>query len=42
MFNDAIVYDRYGPPAAVLTLKRLPLAPGWRADGCGSGCALPR
>ncbi|HBR5627810.1 TPA: zinc-dependent alcohol dehydrogenase family protein [Klebsiella pneumoniae] len=27
MFNDAIVYDRYGPPAAVLTLKRLPLAP---------------
>ncbi|HID3678094.1 TPA: hypothetical protein ACXE5D_004269, partial [Klebsiella pneumoniae] len=21
MFNDAIVYDRYGPPAAVLTLK---------------------
>jgi hypothetical protein len=27
MFNDAIVYDRYGPPAAVLTLKRAPLAP---------------
>lgn len=27
MFNDAIVYDRYGPPSAVLTLKRLPLAP---------------
>ena len=27
MFNDAIVYDRYGPPAAVLTLKRQPLAP---------------
>ena len=26
MFNDAIVYDRYGPPSAVLTLKRLPLA----------------
>ena len=42
MFNDAIVYDRYGPPAAVLTLKRLPLACRWRADGCGSGCALPR
>ncbi|EIV2090441.1 zinc-dependent alcohol dehydrogenase family protein [Klebsiella pneumoniae] len=27
MFNDAIVYDRYGPPAAVLTLQRTPLAP---------------
>ena len=27
MFNDAIVYDRYGPPAAVLSLKRTPLAP---------------
>ncbi len=40
MFNDAIVYDRYGPPSAVLTLKRLPLAP--LAGGCGSGCALPR
>ncbi len=40
MFNDAIVYDRYGPPAAVLTLKRLPLAP--LAGGCGSGCAMPR
>ncbi len=41
MFNDAIVYDRYGPPAAVLTLKRLRWR-RWRADGCGSGCALPR
>lgn len=40
MFNDAIVYDRYGPPAAVLTLKRLPLAP--LAGVSGSGCALPR
>ena len=39
MFNDAIVYDRYGPPSAVLTLKRLPPP---RADGCGSGCAMPR
>ncbi|HBZ3631962.1 TPA: alcohol dehydrogenase, partial [Klebsiella quasipneumoniae] len=27
MFNDAIVYDRYGSPAAVLSLKRTPLAP---------------
>ncbi|MFM4332976.1 alcohol dehydrogenase, partial [Klebsiella pneumoniae] len=25
--NAAIEYDRDGPPAAVLTLKRLPLAP---------------
>lgn len=41
MFNDAIVYDRYGPPAAVLSLKRTPLG-RWPADGCGSGCAMPR
>lgn len=34
MFNDAIVYDRYGPPADVLTLKRLPLAP---LAGAGAG-----
>ncbi|RXY51852.1 alcohol dehydrogenase, partial [Klebsiella pneumoniae] len=25
--NDANVYDRYGQPAAALTLTRLPLAP---------------
>ena len=30
MFNDAIVYDRYGPPSAVLTLKRLPPLAGGR------------
>ena len=36
MFNDAIVYDRYGPPAAVLTLQRTPLAP------LAGGCAMPR
>lgn len=42
MFNDAIVYDRYGPPAAVLTLKRLPLAPlaGGRT-GAGQDALCP-
>ncbi len=38
MFNDAIVYDRYGPPAAVLTLKRLPL--GGRT-GAGQDALCP-
>ena len=38
MFNDAIVYDRYGPPAAVLTLKRLPLAP---LAGAGQDALCP-
>ncbi len=41
MFNDAIVYDRYGPPSAVLTLKRLPLAPLAGRTGAGQDALCP-
>ncbi len=42
MFNDAIVYDRYGPPAAVLTLETPAAGAAGGRTGAGQDALCPR